>query len=215
MLNSEDANRTVVQNLGRAIVKKTTIKISGNEVMSLDDSDVYHCYNDLWKAEQEGRIPSNRNTTRIRVSAGKRMHLLQKTRPLPIFIAIDSTSHWISICSRATCRSIRARSMLPLTTPLTTSKTVTWSTTWWRSQSWPAWLATSIPHASQSCTIASSAMQNQQRQERHHLKYQPQPTRPQHEGYTEALWGWCHATTLCSWHWAFYNPKITKAEITI
>ena len=33
-LDSEDANRTVVQNLGRAIVKKTVIKISGNEVIS-------------------------------------------------------------------------------------------------------------------------------------------------------------------------------------
>ena len=52
-LNSEDANRTVVQNLGRAIVKKTTIKISVNEVMFLDNSDVYHCYNDLWKTAQE------------------------------------------------------------------------------------------------------------------------------------------------------------------
>ena len=52
-LNSEDANRTVVQNLGRAIVKKTPIKISGNKVMSLDDSDIYHCYNNLWKTAQE------------------------------------------------------------------------------------------------------------------------------------------------------------------
>ena len=33
-LNS-DANRTVVQNLGRAVVKKTAIKISGNEVLSI------------------------------------------------------------------------------------------------------------------------------------------------------------------------------------
>ena len=33
-LVSEDANRNGVQNLGRAIVKKLTIKISGNEVMS-------------------------------------------------------------------------------------------------------------------------------------------------------------------------------------
>ena len=34
-LDSEDANRTVIQNLGRAIVKKTVIKTSGNEVTSL------------------------------------------------------------------------------------------------------------------------------------------------------------------------------------
>ena len=75
-LNSEDANRTVVQNLGRAIVKKLTIKISGNEVMSIDDSDVFHCYNDLWKTAPEranghyqGIDASNRNSTRIRVGA--------------------------------------------------------------------------------------------------------------------------------------------------
>ena len=37
-----------------------------------------------------------------------RMHLLQQTRPLTMLIAIDSTSHWISICSRATYRSVRA-----------------------------------------------------------------------------------------------------------
>ena len=43
----------MAQNLGLAIVKKTTIKVSGNEVMSIDDSDVYHCYNDLWKTAQE------------------------------------------------------------------------------------------------------------------------------------------------------------------
>ena len=76
-LNSEDANRTVVQNLGRAIVKKTTIKISGNELMPLDDSDVYHCYNDLLKTAQERENAKykcngesdNRNTTKLRVSA--------------------------------------------------------------------------------------------------------------------------------------------------
>ena len=39
-LDNEDTNRTVVQNLGHAIVKKTTINISGNEVMPIDDSDV-------------------------------------------------------------------------------------------------------------------------------------------------------------------------------
>ena len=50
-LDSKDANRTVVMNLGRAIVKKLTIKI--NEVMSIDESDVFHCYNDLWKTAPE------------------------------------------------------------------------------------------------------------------------------------------------------------------
>ena len=52
-LASKDANATVYQNLGRAIVKKTTIKISGNEVMSIDDSDIFHCYVDLWRSPSE------------------------------------------------------------------------------------------------------------------------------------------------------------------
>ena len=79
-LDSEDANRTVVQNLGRAIVKKTVIKISGNEVMSVDNSDVYHCYNDLWETASERKndqyqgidTSDNQNTTRIRIHAGNK-----------------------------------------------------------------------------------------------------------------------------------------------
>ena len=46
-LVSSDDNATVYQNLGRTIVKKTVIRISGNEVMTIDDSDIYHCYTDL------------------------------------------------------------------------------------------------------------------------------------------------------------------------
>ena len=79
-LDSEDANRTVVQNLGRAIVKKTVIKISGYEVMSVDDSDVFNCYGDLWKTASEKKndqyqgidMSGNRNTTRIHIDAGNK-----------------------------------------------------------------------------------------------------------------------------------------------
>lgn len=52
-LNSTDKNSTIYQNIGRSIIKKTTIRISGNEVMSIDDSDIYHCYVDLWKSPTE------------------------------------------------------------------------------------------------------------------------------------------------------------------
>ena len=52
-LTSKDENATIYQNIGRAIIKKTTIRISGNEVMSIDDSDIYHCYIDLWKTTTE------------------------------------------------------------------------------------------------------------------------------------------------------------------
>ena len=77
-LTSTDANRTLVQNIGRAAVKKLTIKISGNEVMSIDDSDVYYCYQDLWKTALEREkaqyqsidTTADRNVTKLRVGAG-------------------------------------------------------------------------------------------------------------------------------------------------
>ena len=77
-LTSPDANRTLVQNIGRAVVQKKTIRISGNEVMSVDDSDVYYCYQDLWKtARERGNCQfqgidttANRNATKLRVGAG-------------------------------------------------------------------------------------------------------------------------------------------------
>ena len=52
-LTSKDVNATIFPNIGRAIIKKTTIRISRNEVMSIDDSDIYHCYIDLWKTPTE------------------------------------------------------------------------------------------------------------------------------------------------------------------
>ena len=77
-LASSDADATVVQNLGRAIVKKITIKISGNEVLSVDDADVYGAYADLWRTPQERAnmhyqgidTSAGRNTTKLRLGAG-------------------------------------------------------------------------------------------------------------------------------------------------
>ena len=39
-----DANRTLVSNIGRAIIKKLAVKFEGNEIMSIDDFDVFACY---------------------------------------------------------------------------------------------------------------------------------------------------------------------------
>ena len=75
-LTSKDLNATVYQNLGRAIVKKPTINISGNEVLSIDDSDIFLCYVDLWKSPSE-RINmayqgiGKANMLKNRVGAGK------------------------------------------------------------------------------------------------------------------------------------------------
>ena len=50
-----DANRTLVSNIGRAIIKKLAVKFEGNEVMSVEDFDVFPCYRDLWKTKSEKR----------------------------------------------------------------------------------------------------------------------------------------------------------------
>ena len=47
LTSAVDANRTLVSNIGRAIVKKLAVKFEGNEIMSVDDFDVFACYRDL------------------------------------------------------------------------------------------------------------------------------------------------------------------------
>ena len=81
-LNSAvDANRTLVSNIGSAIVKKKlAVKCEGNEIMSVDDFDVLACYQDLWKTKSEKRnaiqqgIISNdgctENCIKLRINAG-------------------------------------------------------------------------------------------------------------------------------------------------
>ena len=50
-----DPNRELVNNIGRAIVKKLAVKFEGNEILSVDDFDVSACYQDLWKTDSEKR----------------------------------------------------------------------------------------------------------------------------------------------------------------
>ena len=50
-----DTNRTLVSNIGRAIVKRLAVKFEGNEILSVDDFDIFACYRDLWKTKSEKR----------------------------------------------------------------------------------------------------------------------------------------------------------------
>ena len=51
--STADATRTLVSNIGRAIVKKLAVKFEGNEILSIDDYDIFACYKDLWKTSEE------------------------------------------------------------------------------------------------------------------------------------------------------------------
>ena len=50
-----DANRTLVSNITRAIMKKLAVKFEENEIMSVNDYDLFTCYRDLWKTKSEKR----------------------------------------------------------------------------------------------------------------------------------------------------------------
>ena len=80
LTSAVDANRTLVSNIGRAIVKKLAVKFEGNEIMSVDDFDRFAYYRDLWKTKSEKRnanrqgIISNdgcmENCIKLRINAG-------------------------------------------------------------------------------------------------------------------------------------------------
>ena len=46
-------NRTLVGNLGRNIIRKLVVKLEGNEIVSIDDYDILYSYYDCWKTATE------------------------------------------------------------------------------------------------------------------------------------------------------------------
>ena len=54
-LAGTDVNRTLVGNLGRNIIRKLIVKLEGNEIISNDDYDVLYSYYDCWKTATERR----------------------------------------------------------------------------------------------------------------------------------------------------------------
>ena len=48
-----DPKRALVSNVVRAIVKKLAVKFEGNEILGVDDFNLFACYQDLWKTELE------------------------------------------------------------------------------------------------------------------------------------------------------------------
>ena len=50
-----DVNRTLVKNLGRNIIRKLVVKLDGNEIISIDDYDILYSFHDCWKTATERR----------------------------------------------------------------------------------------------------------------------------------------------------------------
>ena len=47
--STNDKNRMLLSNISRAIVKKLAVKFERNEILSVDDFDMFACYQELWK----------------------------------------------------------------------------------------------------------------------------------------------------------------------
>ena len=79
-LAGTDANRTLVKNLGRNIIRKLVLKLEGNEIISIDDYDILYSYYDCWKCTTErhnavfqGIVETDgqtENTIKHRINAG-------------------------------------------------------------------------------------------------------------------------------------------------
>ena len=52
-LAGTDVNRTLVGNLGRNIIRKLVVKLEGNEIISTDDYNILYSYYDCWKCKTE------------------------------------------------------------------------------------------------------------------------------------------------------------------
>ena len=84
--STADPNRTLVSNVGRAIVKKLAVKFEGNEILNIDNFHVFACYRDLWKtfsekrdAVRQGIISDDSctiNCIKLRINAGDKPMLL-------------------------------------------------------------------------------------------------------------------------------------------
>ena len=80
LTSTADGKRTLVSNIGRAIIKKLAVKFEGNQILSVDDFDIFACYRDLWKTKLEkksaihqGIISNDRcteNCIKLRINAG-------------------------------------------------------------------------------------------------------------------------------------------------
>ena len=92
LTSAADPNRTLVSNIGRAIVQKLEVKFEGKEILCIDNFDIFACYRDLWKAKSEkinavrqgiistyGCMP---NCIKLRINAGDKSALVTQDKAI-------------------------------------------------------------------------------------------------------------------------------------
>ena len=69
LTSTTDPNRTLVSNIVRAIIKRSAVKFEGNEILSIDNSDMFACYRDLWKIKSEKKMQSDKASSLLTVTS--------------------------------------------------------------------------------------------------------------------------------------------------
>ena len=83
LTSTTDLNRTLMSNIGRAIIKELAVKFEGNEILSTDNYDLFACYQDLWKTKSEKKNATHQgiistdgdltpNCMKLRINAGNK-----------------------------------------------------------------------------------------------------------------------------------------------
>ena len=87
--STADPERTLVIDIGRAIIKKLAVKFKGNEILSIDDFDIFACYQDLWKTMLEaigqGIISDDgftENYMKLRIGAADKYALVKQNKAI-------------------------------------------------------------------------------------------------------------------------------------
>ena len=91
--STADLNRTPVSNIGRAIIQRLAVKFEGNEILSIDNYDVFACYRDLRKTKPEKRNAIRQsiistdgdltpNCMKLRINAGDKSAGVARDKPI-------------------------------------------------------------------------------------------------------------------------------------
>ena len=77
-----DANRTLVENLGRNIIRKLIVKLEGNEIISIDDCDILYSYYDYGIVEADGQTEGS---IKHRINAGDKADVVNNMTVASIY----------------------------------------------------------------------------------------------------------------------------------
>ena len=52
-LSGTDGKKTLAKTLGRNVIRKLVVKLEGDEIISIDDFDIFYSYYDSWRSTTE------------------------------------------------------------------------------------------------------------------------------------------------------------------